>query len=57
MFSCFNICFIVPGVSATPYEDNFRYFNVAIAGPTDSPYEGIKIPILFCLFVLLAYCV
>ena len=31
---------IVPGVSATPYEDNLRYFNVAIAGPNDSPYEG-----------------
>lgn len=30
----------VPGVSATPYEDNPRYFNVAIAGPADSPYEG-----------------
>lgn len=23
----------VPGISATPYEDNLRYFNVAIAGP------------------------
>ena len=34
--------YLVPGVSATPYEDNNRYFNVAIAGPTDSPYEGIK---------------
>eukprot|EP00607_Mallomonas_marina_P005978 CAMPEP_0182427756 /NCGR_PEP_ID=MMETSP1167-20130531/19282_1 /TAXON_ID=2988 /ORGANISM="Mallomonas Sp, Strain CCMP3275" /LENGTH=145 /DNA_ID=CAMNT_0024610213 /DNA_START=137 /DNA_END=571 /DNA_ORIENTATION=+ len=30
----------VPGVSAVPYEDNLRYFNVAIAGPSDSPYEG-----------------
>jgi ubiquitin-conjugating enzyme E2 N len=30
----------VEGVSATPYEDNFRYFNVAIAGPIDSPYQG-----------------
>jgi len=30
----------VPGVSATPYEDNLRYFNVAIAGPVDSPYES-----------------
>eukprot|EP00616_Rhizochromulina_sp_CCMP1243_P019379 CAMPEP_0118971952 /NCGR_PEP_ID=MMETSP1173-20130426/8424_1 /TAXON_ID=1034831 /ORGANISM="Rhizochromulina marina cf, Strain CCMP1243" /LENGTH=148 /DNA_ID=CAMNT_0006921457 /DNA_START=43 /DNA_END=489 /DNA_ORIENTATION=- len=28
----------VPGISATPYEDNLRYFNVAIAGPDDSPY-------------------
>jgi hypothetical protein len=23
----------VPGICATPYEDNLRYFNVAIAGP------------------------
>eukprot|EP01031_Cornospumella_fuschlensis_P027635 gene27635-33373_t len=30
----------VEGVSATPYEDNPRYFNVAIAGPIDSPYQG-----------------
>merc|ERR1712166_1127270 len=28
-----------PGVSATPMEDNLRYFNVIIAGPQDSPYE------------------
>lgn len=30
----------VPGVSAVPYEDNLRYFNVAITGPADSPYEA-----------------
>mmetsp|Transcript_20302 Transcript_20302/g.30006 ORF Transcript_20302/g.30006 Transcript_20302/m.30006 type:complete len:154 (-) Transcript_20302:34-495(-) len=29
----------VPGISATPYEDNLRYFNVVIAGPSQSPYE------------------
>merc|ERR1712216_492091 len=29
-----------PGISATPYEDNLRYFNVIIAGPQSSPYEG-----------------
>jgi len=29
----------VPGISATPYQDNLRYFAVAIEGPTDSPYE------------------
>ena len=28
------------GISATPYEDNLRYFNVVIAGPQESPYEG-----------------
>ena len=34
---------LVPGVSATPYEDNMRYFNVIICGPADSPYEGVYI--------------
>jgi ubiquitin-conjugating enzyme E2 N len=34
---------LVPGVSATPYADNLRYFNVAVAGPPESPYEGIYI--------------
>ena len=29
----------VQGISATPYQDNLRYFAVAIEGPTDSPYE------------------
>jgi len=28
-----------PGISATPYADNLRYFNVIIAGPKQSPYE------------------
>ena len=28
------------GISATPYEDNMRYFNVVIAGPLGTPYEG-----------------
>lgn len=30
------------GVNATPYEDNMRYFNVAIAGPVGTCYEGKK---------------
>lgn len=29
-----------PGISATPHEDNLRYFEVLIAGPQSSPYEG-----------------
>lgn len=29
-----------PGISASPSEDNLRYFNVMILGPTSSPYEG-----------------
>merc|ERR1719201_88966 len=29
-----------PGINATPYQDNLRYFNVIIQGPTSSPYEG-----------------
>lgn len=30
----------VPGITATPYEDNLRYFNVVISGPSESCYEG-----------------
>jgi len=30
----------VAGISATPYQDNLRYFAVAIEGPGDSPYEN-----------------
>jgi len=29
-----------PGISATPYQDNLRYFNVIISGPGGSPYES-----------------
>lgn len=29
-----------PGISASPSEDNLRYFNVLILGPSQSPYEG-----------------
>lgn len=29
-----------PGISATPYQDNLRYFNVIIAGPASSPYQN-----------------
>jgi len=29
-----------PGISATPAEDNLRYFNVIVTGPESSPYEG-----------------
>ncbi|GAB5035469.1 ubiquitin-conjugating enzyme e2 n [Nannochloropsis oceanica] len=29
----------VPGIHATPYEDNFRYFSVVIEGPESSPYQ------------------
>mmetsp|Transcript_14769 Transcript_14769/g.44479 ORF Transcript_14769/g.44479 Transcript_14769/m.44479 type:complete len:186 (-) Transcript_14769:255-812(-) len=30
----------VTGISATPYEDNLRYFRVMICGPEDTPYAG-----------------
>ncbi|KAA3486689.1 ubiquitin-conjugating enzyme E2 36 [Gossypium australe] len=36
-----------PGISASPSEDNMRYFNVMILGPTQSPYEGS------CYFLLI----
>ncbi|KAF7717904.1 Uncharacterized protein PECH_002696 [Penicillium ucsense] len=30
----------VPGINAVPHEDNLRYFDVSIHGPSQSPYEG-----------------
>ncbi|KAK0552842.1 ubiquitin-conjugating enzyme E2 N [Tilletia horrida] len=30
----------VPGCSATAHEDNLRYFDVVISGPSGSPFEG-----------------
>ncbi|KAJ3063602.1 Ubiquitin-conjugating enzyme 13, partial [Rhizoclosmatium hyalinum] len=35
-----------PGISATPHEDNLRYFDVVISGPSSSPFEGAR-----CFFV------
>ena len=29
-----------PGITAAPHDDNLRYFDVTIAGPESSPYEG-----------------
>jgi ubiquitin-conjugating enzyme E2 N len=29
-----------PGICATPHADNYRYFSVVVAGPSQSPYEG-----------------
>ena len=31
---------LVVGIYATPHEENFRHFQVQIAGPGDSPFEG-----------------
>ena len=31
---------IAPGIKATPSPDNFRYFDVRVLGPKDSPYEN-----------------
>mmetsp|Transcript_1676 Transcript_1676/g.2646 ORF Transcript_1676/g.2646 Transcript_1676/m.2646 type:complete len:149 (-) Transcript_1676:85-531(-) len=28
------------GITASPHEDNLRYFDVIITGPSTSPYEG-----------------
>jgi len=30
----------VPGISATPDEQNARFFHVLVSGPSESPYEG-----------------
>ncbi|GMM28924.1 E2 ubiquitin-conjugating protein [Martiniozyma asiatica (nom. inval.)] len=32
----------VPGITAIPYEDNLRYFDVELTGPSGSPYEEGK---------------
>ncbi|KAK9470834.1 ubiquitin-conjugating enzyme/RWD-like protein [Dipodascopsis tothii] len=32
----------VPGIAAVPHEDNLRYFDVTVDGPSQSPYEGGK---------------
>jgi ubiquitin-conjugating enzyme E2 N len=31
----------VEGISAMPFEDNLRYFNVEITGPDDSPFQVV----------------
>ena len=46
--------FAAPGISASPSEENMRYFNVMILGPSQSPYEGeepIPLVLLFCILV------
>ena len=35
-----NNQYSVPGISAVPHDDNLRYFDVTIDGPSQSPYEG-----------------
>lgn len=30
----------VEGIAASPFDDNPRYFMVAIKGPSDTPYQG-----------------
>ena len=37
---CLSSEIAAPGISASPAEENLRYFNVVIFGPTSSPYEG-----------------
>ena len=29
-----------PGITAAPKNDNLRHFDVTVAGPDQSPYEG-----------------
>jgi hypothetical protein len=33
-----------PGISAAPKDDNLRHFDVTVAGPESSPYEGESLP-------------
>lgn len=37
---CLCVFVLVPGIVATPYEDNLRYFSVIVEGPPDTPYKG-----------------
>ncbi|XP_047048210.1 ubiquitin-conjugating enzyme E2 36-like isoform X1 [Lolium rigidum] len=37
---CAGFVLPAPGISASPSEENMRYFNVMILGPSQSPYEG-----------------
>jgi ubiquitin-protein ligase len=39
---CAGCILVAPGISASPLEENMRYFNVMILGPSQSPYEGDK---------------
>lgn len=41
----------VPGISAIPHEDNLRYFDVKIHGPSQSPYECQNINLDFQILV------
>lgn len=29
-----------PGISGSPSQDNYRYFNILLEGPADTPYQG-----------------
>ena len=46
--SLHNVDYRVPGINATPHEDNLRYFDVTIHGPSQSPYEGNSHSLLPC---------
>ena len=30
-----------PGIRAVPHDDNLRYFDVVMSGPSQSPFEGV----------------
>ena len=30
-----------PGIAANPHEDNLRYFDVVMEGPSSTPFEGM----------------
>lgn len=43
VYICIKIYNYQAGISATPHEDNLRYFDVIITGPDSSPYQGTLI--------------
>ena len=42
-----------PGISASPHEDNLRYFAGKIEGPEGSPFAGMKFYTLNLFFFYL----
>ncbi|KAM7503937.1 hypothetical protein LguiB_002841 [Lonicera macranthoides] len=40
-----------PGISASPSEENMRYFNVMILGPSQSPYE-VSVLAMVIIFIV-----
>ena len=40
-----------PGIEAKPHQENLRYFDVHMDGPSQSPYEGTLPPVLYPVMI------